>query len=177
MNTSRKIVLILPLFFLCSAATALAGDYMEIDPDLAKQCEEARFGVLDVSRGDYGNIKINAYLFDCAVGVTISPPSPLSGRSKSDAERNTEKNKRMDVAQALLEKGVDVNFTNRYGDTLLISVVSSFLSDEWKENIAIILINQGIDIRRKNQEGITALDLVKHRGTDRLVSILLERAK
>ncbi len=114
-----------------------------------EKCYDAKQGELDLSLGDYSDPFINAYLFDCAVSVTISGPNLISGESKSKEQRRSEKEKRTKIADFLLSKEIDINFKNKYGDTLLMSVISSFLPDEWKKKTVMILIKRGVDVNRK----------------------------
>lgn len=116
---------------------------------------------------------MNSYL--CAVAVFIPDPSPISGESKSKEQRMNEKITRTKIADFFLSKEVDVKFRNEYGDTLLMSVVLSFLPDEWKEGAIKHLIRKGVDIEAKNADGDTALDLAKNMKKLNLVNILSER--
>lgn len=137
-----------------------------------EQCYEAKHGKLNVNLVDYSDPLNNSYLFDCAVSVTISGPSLISGESKSKAQRRAEKERKSKIADFLLSKEIDINFKNEYGDTLLMSVISSFLPNEWKEKTVEILIKRGVNINEKNANGDTAMDLAKYKGNANIIKIL-----
>jgi hypothetical protein len=59
-----------------------------------QQCNEAKYGVLNINIGNYTDPQINSYLLDCAVTATISTLSTISGKSKSKAIRKSEKEKK-----------------------------------------------------------------------------------
>jgi ankyrin repeat protein len=139
------------------------------------QCVAASRGELDLATVDYGSPEKNAYFFNCAVAVFIPDPGPISGESKSKEQRMNEKITRTKIADFFLSKEVDVKFRNEYGDTLLMSVVLSFLPDEWKEGAIKRLIRKGVDINAKNADRDTALDLANHMGKPNLMKILAGR--
>lgn len=136
------------------------------------QCVAASRGELDLSIVDYDNPEKNAYLFNCAVAVFIPDPSPISGESKSNEQRMDEKKRRTKIADFFLSKEMDANFRNEYGDTLLMSVVLSFLPDEWKVGAMKRLIRKGVDVEAKNADGDTVLDMAKNMKKDNLLKIL-----
>lgn len=139
-----------------------------------EQCYKAKHGELDLNLIDTTDPLNNSYLFDCAVSVTISGPSLISGESKSKAIRRAEKEKKTKIANFLLSKEINIKFKNEYGDTLLMSVISSFLPDEWKEKTVEILIKKGVDINEKNSNGDTAMDLAKYKGNANIIKMLSE---
>ncbi|WP_444996430.1 hypothetical protein [Aliikangiella sp. IMCC44359] len=139
---------------------------------LKKQCNKAKQGKLDLKSLDYSSSMNNAYLFDCVVSVSISSPNMISGESKSKLERQKEKEEKIKIADFLLSKNINTNYTNEYGDTLLITTISSFLPNEWKEKTIKHLIQKGIDVSVKNKNGDSALDLAKYKGTSKMVELL-----
>jgi hypothetical protein len=72
----------------------------------------------------------------------------------------------------LLSKKININFKNEYGDTLLMSVISSFLPIEWKEKTIQLLIDRGVDINEKNINGDTASDLARYKGNANIIKLL-----
>lgn len=172
MNINLKYILGIYTMFLsfecaCSAADLKFNHNYPID-----QCYEARQGTLNVELIDYSDPLNNSYLLDCAVSVSISEPSSISGKSKSKTQRRAEKEKNIKIADFLLSKEIDINFKNEYGDTLLLSVILSFLPDEWKEKTVKILIKSGVNIMEKNNYGDTAMVLAKYKGNAKIIKIL-----
>lgn len=111
-----------------------------------EQCYEAKHGKLNVNLVNYSDPLNNAYLLDCALSVIISDPGLINGESENKAQRSAKKERKTKIADFLLSKELNINFKNEYGDTLLISVIFSFLPDEWKEKTVEILIKKGFDI-------------------------------
>ncbi len=168
------------VFFVCALVALPLGCVFSSDDNFArfkhseKQCQEAKHGTLNVYIGNYSDPLINSYLFGCAVSVVIPDVSMISGESKSKKERLSKKMKKAKIADFLLSRGIDSNYKNGNGDTLLMLVVSSFLLDEWKEDAVRVLIKRGVSIGEKNSNGDTVMDLAEHRGNIGVIKILSE---
>lgn len=172
MNFYLKFVLAIYMIFSivgygCAKAEPLSEKKYPI-----KQCYEAKHGELNIDSIDASSPEHNAYLFDCAVLVSIPPLNKISGASRSKAERIARKERRVKIANYLLLKNMNYKFKNKYGDTLLMSVVLSSLPDHWKESTVKLLIGKGVDIKAKNNNGYTAMDIAKNNGNIQIVKTL-----
>lgn len=157
--------------FSCSSFSAELNTNVTLSE---KQCYDAKNGVLDLESTNLNNPINNAFLFNCVVSVAILDPSLVSGESKSKKRRLAKKNERAILADALLAKDIDIEYTNEYGDTLIMSVILSFLQDEWKVKTVISLIKKGADTKAINSSGETALTLAKYKNLPEIVEILSE---
>ena len=171
------------LFIVCALVALYLGCGFSSDDNysrfdlLERQCNDAKHGTLDVNRGNYSDALMNSFLFGCAVSVVVPGPSMVSGESKSHKERLAKKMERAKIADFLLSKGIDPNYKNEYGDTLLMLTVSSFLPDAWKADTVRTLIKKGVSVDEKNSNGDTAMDLAAHRGTPGVIKVLSEYDK
>ncbi len=138
--------------------------------DHSKECHDAKNGKFNSKTGDYSNPLKNARLLSCAVAVTIGLPDDIK------KQRETIRLKKCKLADFLLSKKLDISYTNDNGDSLLMTIIISFLPDEWKENTVKILISKGINIYHKNKSGNTAIDYAKFKGNKKIISILSEKA-
>jgi ankyrin repeat protein len=132
-------------------------------------CEKAQHGTLDIKNTPTSDPHINAYLLDCAVSVVISEVSSQSGPRKGNKTRN--KNKKT-IADHFLSHELDMNFKNSDGDNLLMSVITSFLPESWKEKAVIFLLDKGIDKTETNNNGDIALDIARFKGNERIIKLL-----
>ncbi|HEV2667053.1 MAG TPA: ankyrin repeat domain-containing protein [Blastocatellia bacterium] len=82
-------------------------------------------------------------------------------------------NNRLDAAQALLARGAQVNRVDRFGMTPLLYAASIDFGDT-----AILekLIAAGADLKAKNKQGLTALDLAKNYNHVRMAQLLAGKA-
>lgn len=172
MNIGLKRLLTLTLVCCLAGWHSSRAQPVAISQELAKQCEAAQQGQLQAAAIDSGNPTHDAYLFDCAVAVVISDPSPHSGVSKRASERQHEKYLKVQLADFFLATDIDVNYTNQYGDTLLMLVIRSFLPDQWKQRAVLSLLRRGARVDVQNAEGDTALSLAKYQGNPVLVKLL-----
>ena len=134
----------------------------------AKACEQAKLGQLNIENLKIDNPHINAYLLNCAVSVVISEVSFRSGSHKG----SDKKKKKQRIADYLLAQDLDLAFQNEDGDNLLMAVITSFLSEPWKEKAVTTLLKNGIDPKAKNPQGDTALDIAKFKGNERIIKLV-----
>ncbi|MCM1002702.1 ankyrin repeat domain-containing protein, partial [Wolbachia pipientis] len=83
--------------------------------------------------------------------------------------------KHKSVIEFFLSKGVSVNDTDRYGNTLLHHVVDSgkkLFDDGKKLEIVRLLIDKGANIYARNNNGRIPSDLARERGHMEIVNIL-----
>ncbi len=133
-------------------------------------CEQAKSGKFDPSTFDVGTApRINAYLLECSVAVVISPLSLQSGESKGDSLVREAKQK---AASFFLERPLDVGYRNAYGDTLLMSVISSFFPEPWKVGAVKVLAQAGVDLDAFNENGDTALDIAIYKNESAVIDAL-----
>jgi len=142
-----------------------------------KQCQEAERGTLNIDFGKYNDPLLNSYLFKCAVSIIVPDLSLISGKSKSKEKWLAEKMKKVKIADAFLSKGIDPNYKNEYGDTLLMLVVYSYLPNKWKEDTVRALIEKGVDMDEKNSNGYTVRDIAEYREAYGVIKILSEYEK
>jgi ankyrin repeat protein len=167
MNSIHKKTLLILGFFMLLPACGWGGGGMTVnEQNNVELCNKAKNGVLDINAIDLNSPQQIAYLFNCAVSVRI-------GEADESRQKylDTQKNK-MHIASVLLVKGVDVSYVNDDGDTLLMTVVISFLPDEWKYKTSQSLISKGVDIKHKNLNGDTALDLAKFKKDKAIIKLL-----
>jgi ankyrin repeat protein len=67
---------------------------------------------------------------------------------------------------------IDTSYVNQYGNTLLMSVVMSYLPLDWKLTTSRKLIESGVDINHTNDYSKSALDLAKQKQEEQLVKLL-----
>ncbi len=75
-----------------------------------------------------------------------------------------------DAIRFLVENGADVNSTNNYGNTILISAVSA----PYIHDIISYLLNKGAAINARNKDGNTALMFAAANGDEKIVKLLLD---
>jgi hypothetical protein len=156
--------------FGCSAESVIDHNYS------IKLCNQSKNGELNKALVDTSDPYKNSYLFDCAVSVVIPELSFTSGES-GGAQRKEKKQKRMEIANLFLSKGIDIDYINKDGDTLLMAVVMSFFPEEWKNATIRTLIDKGVSISNKNPNGDTALSLAKYKGNIKIIELLSEAEK
>lgn len=148
-------------------ASSVAADKL---PD--EQCQAAKQGKLKIADVHTDDKTRNAYLFECAVSVVISMPNMMSGESKSKQQRLTEKRSRAGIADKILAKGIDTEYRNRDGDTLIMAVIRSYMVDKWKEDTVIRLHGMGVPVGAKNNHGKTAMDFARQRKNTNIINFL-----
>jgi ankyrin repeat protein len=94
----------------------------------------------------------NSYLLTCV----LSPVALEPGYSHSAIKKMAKG--RLDLGNRLLISGIDVNYENKDGTTLLMFAALSFMSTAWREKLVRELLEKGIDTTKKNAYGFTALD-------------------
>lgn len=133
-------------------------------------CEQVKSGKFDPSAFDVGSApRINAYLLECSVAVVISPLSLQSGESKGDSLVREGKQK---AASFFLERPLDVGYRNTYGDTLLMAVISSFLPEPWKVGAVKALVQAGVELDARNENGDTAMDIAIYKNEPAVIDAL-----
>ena len=78
-------------------------------------------------------------------------------------------NGNMNIVEILLDRGIDINSKDTYGNTAL-----HYAAMNGKMNIVEILVDRGIDINSKNNIGWTALHLAAMNGYTNIVEMLLD---
>jgi ankyrin repeat protein len=76
------------------------------------------------------------------------------------------------VADHFLSHDLDLTYKNSDGDTVLMSVIASFLPEPWKEKAVTILLDKGINLKETNNNGDTALDIAKYKGNKRIIDLV-----
>jgi ankyrin repeat protein len=130
------------------------------------QCFEAQIGQLDIKQINYSNPSKNAYLLDCSFASDVGEVD----QTNAEVERKR-RNKRR-VAQFLLSKNIDIKYINKYGTTLLDSVILSEQPESWKLKIVKLLIKRGVDVSHRNSAGYTAIDYAKFANNKKIVEHL-----
>lgn len=161
MHLIRKILLAFTVILLMPACSVA-----DISKQNENQCNKAIWGTLEVATIDTSSPAHNAYLFNCATLPNIGLPN--QPRSKSLLE----KMKKAEIASQLLAKGVDVQYQDKHGSTLLMSAVLSYFPAEKKMEMVKILVQKGMDWKHENKYGKTALDLAKYREDKAMVEYL-----
>lgn len=136
----------------------------------AQLCEQAKRGQLDIKSAPSADPHINSYLLDCAVSVVISEVSMQSGAHKGN---KTVKDQKKAIADHFLSQPLDLSYRNDDGDNVLMSVITSFLPDPWKEKAVVTLLGKGVDLKETNKNGDTALDIAKFKGNKDIIKLLL----
>lgn len=171
MHTYLKNSLVISVLLLTLGCVHSFADPMLKDLPTEK-CMEVKNGTLNVDSINVDSPSTIAYLFDCTVSVSISGPSSISGESLSKEERAAVKKKRVKIANFLLTKELSIDFKNEHSDTLIMSVIPSFLPDRWKEETVAALIKKGVNIHVKNLDGDTALDFAHLSGNRNIINML-----
>lgn len=156
------------LFVCLLSGCAISSDRLtSIDPVLL--CEQASVGELNIGSIPRVDPRTNAYLLGCAVSVVIPQLSFQSGAHKGN---KTRKNNKIMIADYFLSQKLDMTYQNEDGNNVLMSVVTSFLSDSWKEKAVNILLSKGVNLKAKNHNGDTALDIAKFKGNERIIKLV-----
>jgi|GEM_PF-4814215 len=135
----------------------------------AQLCNEAQHGQLDIEIAPIADPHINSYLLDCAVSVVIPEVSFYSGPHKGNS--SIKENKKM-IADYFLAQDLDLTYRNDDGDNVLMSIITSFLPEPWKEKAVVTLLEKGINLKEENKNGNTALDIAKFKGNKRIIKLV-----
>ena len=157
------------LFFSIIASAPAYSGGLQTDKYPMQICEKAKYGKINIKDISVTDSRINSYILDCALSVVIPEVSFKNGASRGNQSLK-EKKKR--IADYLLMQHLDITYKNRYGDNLLMSVISSFLPDSWKETAVAALIKKGINTKEKNLNGDTALDIAKFKNNKNIIKLL-----
>jgi ankyrin repeat protein len=87
------------------------------------------------------------------------------------ASRNGSK----DVVAFLLEKGIDVNQTDKYDEIMWATALMYASQEGHAEVVKMLIQHKNIDINQQNENGKTALMLASERGHEDIVKMLLEK--
>lgn len=167
MNIVRKNILVGLLIIVVSGCVHSSNQ--QAREDSVQLCDKAKHGKLDIESAGIAGPRVNAYLLDCAVSVVISQVSFQSGPHNGD---KSIKEKKKLIADHFLSKKLDLTYRNEDGDNVLMSVIASFLPEPWKEQAVAILLDNGVDLKEKNHNGDTALDIAKFKGNERIVKLV-----
>jgi hypothetical protein len=158
------IMIVAILFISCTAWSSESG--VKVSAEKNDQCKDATYGRLD-----YGNIEFkdpghNAFLLNCSLSAVV--PEPDEKRETYDKYMKDKQK----LASLLLVKNLDVDYRDSHGSTLLMSVIVSYLPDEWKEKAAMTLIQKGCDVNAVNNYGRTAIDLARFKKNEKIIKML-----
>ncbi len=134
--------------------------------DTNDECESARYGELDVSQLESNIPAQNSHLFACAVSLVV----PSAGESEESIHALVLKKVRL--ANSLAARGLNVGYRDKHGNTLLSSLVLSFLPVDWRREKAQAVIAQGVEIDLANAYGQTALQLARMKGDQEMVELI-----
>jgi len=129
---------------------------------------DAREGNIDIAAYNANDPVHNAYLFDCAVSVFIHY---VKDTKKIIQEREQRKLK---LASFLLTQKIHLAYTDEHGDSLLVSVVNSYLPIEWRLKTASFFLSKGLDPYKKNTFGNSALDMARFKKDEKMFKLLSE---
>lgn len=132
-------------------------------------CEKAKYGRLDVTNTTVTDPHINSYLLSCAVSVVIVNVSFQSGSHEGD--RSLKEDKKA-IAEHFLMQTLDLTYRSADGDNALMSVITSFLPEPWKENAVRILLDKGVNLKETNHNRDTALDIARFKGNERITTLV-----
>jgi ankyrin repeat protein len=167
MNFVRKSVFVGVLIIVASGCAH--SNHQQAREYPVQLCEKAKYGQLDIENTPITDPHTNAYLLDCAVSVVISQVSFQSGPHKGN--KAIKESKEM-IGQHFLLQTLDLTYRNEDGNNVLMSVITSFLPEPWKEKTVGILLEKGVDLKEKNHNDDTALDIAKFKGNERIVKLV-----
>lgn len=165
-----KFLKIVLAFLLLPYSVACATDQKTTQFDRLNDphCQAARLGGLDKNLIDKNSALRNSFLFSCAISVTIPGP-----KDTKDPHFRLLK-KKQTLADHLLTRPMDATYLDENGNSLLMLVIMSFLSETWKESSIGQLLSSGVDIQQKNHFDQAALDFAKQKGNTRIVDMLVK---
>lgn len=152
--------------------------------DISRWCLEAKHGEFEpTSAASLAPMQIS-YLVECTILPAAPPPGGYSmdtvteaniaaAKKRADQRIAAERARLVKIAEALMTYEFNPNFINDMGSPLIATMVISDLPVEWRVKVMTSMIEQGADIDVRNQYGLTALDLAKHRKQQEIVELLL----
>ncbi len=168
MNIYLKTVLVFCItIFLSGCAWSLESKIPAHDFRI-HQCDAAKYGELDIALLDSNDPFHNSFLLNCAVSVVV--PGPDEGKNAIMGRIE----KKQAIAAFLLTNKLDINYKDQDGVTLLMAVILSYMSEDWKEKAVKRLIDKGCSIQTQNNYGKTAADLAKFKGNKKIIRMLTE---
>ena len=166
----RLRAILLAGLLLTSPVAGLAANLSPAN-DLTKQCANALMGDIDASK--IGNDpKTVAHLIHCALGSAIFEPTANVKAYTTKINR-----KKQILLNALFEKPWDKSSRSEAGQTVLMELVLSDLPLDWRLKKIEALIDGGINIGEKNDQGDTALSFAQYRGEAKVIAILARKQK
>lgn len=169
MNTYLKIGVIFASLLFSSSCSAFKADHTNM-----AQCQLAKHGELEPDAIDTSKPEFNSYLLDCSISVVVAEVSFTSGASGAKKRASILSN-RMSLADFILSKPLIPNYQNEHGNTLIMSVVSSFFPEDWKVKTLKNLMAMGADKNFITANGDTALAFAKFKGDKKVIALLQEK--
>jgi hypothetical protein len=166
MNISHKILLTALILSISPGCSYSSNERVSLVSNWKSLCGHAMQGELEIDKHGINDPKFNSYLFNCAIAIIV----PLPNESQSSVKKRM--NKKLKVADALMEKNIDVEYKDETGTTLLMSVIISHMPRSWKLKTAENLLIKGANIGAKNSYGKTAFDLAKFSEDSKMLSLL-----
>jgi ankyrin repeat protein len=126
-------------------------------PLFESECAAASNGTLGNAAFERADTQRRARFFWCAL-------TPYVGEAnETAAEFARVMRAKQKLADRLLALGVDVNYRDDSGTTLLMSVVTAKVPDAWKLRVVNRLLGAGADPNARNVHGMSAFDLAQVR--------------
>lgn len=155
---------------LIAPVAGLVGNHNPAN-DLTKQYASALMG--DIYASKIGNdLKTVAHLIHCALSSAIFEPTANVKAYAAKINR-----KKQILLNALFEKPWDKSNRSEAGQTVLMGLVLSDLPLDWRLKKIESLIDDGINIGKKNDQGDTALSFAQNRGEAKVIAILGRKKK
>ena len=107
----------------------------------------------------------------CIVRYRLLFPKSVSKAGHTKAIKRLKKNK-VKIADYFLLQKLDLTYRNEDGNNVLMAVITSFLPEQWKEKAVSVLLDKGVDLKEKNLNGDTALDIAKFKGNESIVKLV-----
>lgn len=162
----KTLVLICVATTLSEYAWSSEEDFPPYNPR-SEECLEARYGKLNLNLVTKDDDSYNAHMFSCAIAPVIA-----GVKEKESEGRKRIKNK-VKIADFFASKGMDINYRgSQYEDTLLMSVVTSYMPNEWKLKYVKMLLDEGADIHIKDSYGNTAIDFAVFEKNPEIIELL-----
>ena len=107
---------------------------------------------------------------DCLACVQMILEGSYSKASASNALRNAATTSSLELMNALLAAGADVNLKDAFGATALMHAAYSDYSEAERVKL---LLDHGADVNVRDSKGDTALRIAKRKGTTKVVAMLV----